>query len=360
MKALVPILLVALSSAGLSGCSDKMEAHLEKYRSPETGEAAKLPAPPDVYSLGDSKEVADRVHAMTFDEASQRLGAHRYQSKVEFTFTKDKERVKLKEEDLIVQAANGDFRVKVDNHSGQGYELVYSADELFVRNRFNPFHKRSKLDGMHRRWRNKAYDAWGAIYRLYRGGLHFSKQGLTRHHGRDALAFRIGLSAEGPHLPGTPEPAKVPDGVKKYVYPVQPTPADRDRWRDKAQAQSAEGRLVVDADEGCVLQVDFRGKLAWLDEAGETVRLEVKADILSDGFGNPAAIPAPEADEVEPLPQRISVDTRPLDPLYGKGYTARLGAPAGVAATRAKDKDKKEKGGKNKPSEDSGGSSSKP
>ncbi len=345
MKAFGYKLIFVILASGLFACSDKMEAHLEKYADPKTDQPKELPPPPDVYSLSDSEEVADRIHAMTFDEVAQRLGAHRYQGKVDFIFTREKERVQLKESALIVLAHNGDFRIKVDNKGDQGYEMVYSGGDLFVRNRYSPYHKRSQLDGLHTKWRNKAYDAWGSIYRLFRGGLHFAKQGLTRHHGRDGLAFRIGLAAEGPHLSGSPEPVKTPKGVTEYVYPIQPTPADRDHWRDKAVAQSAEGRLVVDADNGCILFVEFSGKLAWQGEQGEAMRLTVKADISADGFGNPPSIPAPGADQIEPLPERIAVDTRPLDPFYGKGYTARLGAPAGVAANRANDKKEEKSGG---------------
>ncbi|RLB58004.1 MAG: hypothetical protein DRI34_06240 [Deltaproteobacteria bacterium] len=53
---------------------------------------------------------------------------------------------------------------------------------------------------------------------------------------------------------------------------------------------------------------------------------------MADGFGNPPAVPPPPADQVQPVPERIEVDTHPIDFYFGKGFTATLGAPAGVAA----------------------------
>jgi len=324
LSLLIPVTLLA-------GCGDKLEAHLGKFMPPADERKVDFGPAPDVYSLADRVEVADRLAEMRFAEVAARLGAHRYRGRVKFRFASSNHHyASLTEDALIVQAANDDFKVKVDNDGGQGYELVSSGGKLWIRNRFDKFHERSVLDGIHEKQRDSAYGAWGALYRLFRGRLRFSKEGLTRHFGRDGLRYTIGLSNAQARLPGSRPQPEVPAGVTKYVYPIQPTPSDEQRWRDLAQPTRATGALVVDLDAGVILKADLTGQLDWTYQE-EKLSLEVEAHLEADGFGNPPAIPAPEKDDIAPLPERIQVDTHPLDFFFGKGFTAGLGPPAGVA-----------------------------
>jgi hypothetical protein len=354
------ILCIFLAAAlaavlGAAGCGDKTQAHLERFLdTKEKAPEAEKPAAIDAFAVADNPEVADRVHTMKFSEVAQRLGAHRLKAQIRFDFVSPETRAWLREDSLIVQAADGDFRVKVENDGGEGYELIYADERFFARNRFGPFHERNTISSDHQKWRDAAHGSWAAIYRLYRGRLRFSKLGLTRYHGRDAIRFSIGFSKEEPRLTGTPEPPQVPKGVEKYVYPIEPTPSDTHRWRDHAQPKTASGTVLVDADVGVVLNVDFKGELA-LPAPGSThqITLSIQAELMADSFGNPASIAPPAEKDVKPIPERIPVDTHPLDFYFGKGFTASLGAPAGVAADRDKKKDPKKK-------EKSGGSASKP
>ena len=346
------MVLVAFFAAG---CGDKTEAHLERFldtkqKKPE----AEKPEAIDAFAVADTPAVADRVHTMTFSEVAKRLGAHRFQGRVKFEFVSPDTRAWLRENSLIVQAADGDFRVKVENDGGQGYELIYADDKFFARNRYGPFHERTTISSDHQKWRDAAHGSWAAIYRLYRGRLHFTKLGLIRHHGRDAIRFSIGLSNDKARLPGTPQPPLVPPGVEKYVYPIDPTPSDTHRWRDKAEPRKASGTVLVDADVGVVLNVDFTGELSLPSpDKQHQIVLSIRAELQADNFGNPPSIAPPSEKDVQPVPERIPVDTHPLDFYFGKGFTASLGAPAGVAADR-NDKDAPKK------KEKSGGSASKP
>ncbi len=335
-----------------AGCGDKMEAHLDKFMGYKSERQSDFGSPPDVYSLAESDKAADRIHSMTFAEAAHRLGAHRFRSGIDFRFGAGGHYTSLKEQALIVQAQNGDFRVKVDNDGGQGYEVVFSGGALFIRTRYGPFNERSVLDRIHLRNRDATYEGWGAVYRLFRGRLVYSKLGLARHFGRDALKFSIGLAGLEPRLPGAREQPAAPEGVKKYVYPIEPTPSERDRWRDKAVPTRARGTMLVDLDTGVVLKVDFSGQLRWSDEQGGEAGLSMSVHMETDGFGNPPAIAAPEADTIKPLPERVMVDTHPLDFFFGKGFTARLGPPAGVARRSKAERDAE--------TTNSGGSTSKP
>jgi hypothetical protein len=337
-----------------SGCGDKTQAHLERFldtknKKPE----ADKPEAIDAFAVADTPEVADRIHTMKFSEVARRLGAHRFKARMKFEFVSPDTRAWLRENSLIVQAADGDFRVKVENDGGQGYELVYADDKFFARGRYGPFHERKTISSDHERWRDAAHGSWAAVYRLYRGRLRFTKLGLTRYHGRDAIRFSVGLSKEEPRLPGTPQPPQVPPGVEKYVYPADPTPSDTHRWRDKAQPKKASGTVLVDADVGVVLDVDFTGELSLPSPGSQhQITLSIRAELEADGFGNPPSIAPPAEKDVKPVPERIEVDTHPLDFYFGKGFTASLGAPAGVAADRDDKKNPKKK--------KSGGSASKP
>jgi len=351
MKFCIPALAVLFAT----GCGDKTEAHLERFLdAKEKKLEAEKTKPIDAFAVADTPEVADRVHTMKFSEVALRLGAHRFQSRMKFEFVSPDTRAWLRENSLIVQAADGDFRVKLENDGGQGYELIYADSKFFGRNRYGPLHERDQISGDHTRWRDAAYDSWASIYRLYRGRLQFAKLGLTRYHGRDAIRFSIALKKGEPRLPGTPESPQVPPNVTKYVYPIEPTPSDSHRWRDKAQPQKASGSVLVDADVGVVLKVDFRGELTLPSPGSDhRITLSVRVENHADGFGNPPSIAPPPEKDVQPFPGRIQVDTHPLDFYFGKGYTASLGAPAGVAADRKIKKNPKKK-------KKTGGSASKP
>lgn len=314
-----------------AGCGDRKEAHLERFLQPGDGGQA-AGGQIDVFSLPGDPSVADRINLRPFREAAARLGAHSYRASVHFSMSSPQGWVSLDENDHIVYARNGDFSVTVENDAGQGYQGVFSGGKFFLRNRWAPFHPRSTSDGQHWRRIEEAYGGWAGIYRLFRGRLGFVKRKLVNHHGRDAVQFTIGLDGGKPRLPGTLEPPPVPAGVKKYVYPIEPTPSYRDRWRDHALPVKAQGRLLVDADTGTMLAVDFRGELQIPARQGRpefTVAVTIKG--AADGFGNPPAIPPPPAEQVKPVPERIKVDTHPIDFYFGKGFTSTLGAPAGVA-----------------------------
>jgi hypothetical protein len=342
------VLLILLAAPG---CGDRQrEAHLERFLDTKAEKQDYKVEPIDAFLLPEDPKTADHINTMAFSEVAKRLGPHRYRAKTSFEFQGTETRASLREDDLIVLAQNGDFRVKVENDAGQGYELLYSGGKFYSRNRFGPFHPRKILTLDHIKWRDAAYQSWAAVYRLFRGRLHFTKQELTRHHGRDALRFGISLSRDQPRLPGTPQPPAVPEGVNEYVYPIQPTPSARDRWRDNAVPQQASGSILVDADCGVILKANLTGKLTLpgpgtgKDRSGG-IQLSVSAKLEADGFGNPPSIAPPGEELVKPVPERIQVDTHPLDFFFGKGFTASLGPPAGVAADRKKDKDGKTKGG---------------
>ncbi|HUU00568.1 MAG TPA: hypothetical protein VM425_03910 [Myxococcota bacterium] len=317
------------------GCGDKTEAHLEHFLDPAAAGNASPPESLDPFAITNDGKAADRINTMDFDDVARRLGPHRTTARTRFAFAGPKVHASLREEDMIVLARNGDFRVKVENESGQGYEVVYSAKHLYMRNRYGTFHERETLAGDHLKWRAAAYGGWAAVYRLYRGSLGFTKLGMVRHNGRDAVRFSIGMSDAKPRpVAGAPASASapVPAGVTKYVLPIEPTPSERDRWRDKVKPLSASGTILVDADCGAVLGVDFSGELGLPSPGdGGEIALTVKTVLLTDGFGNPPSIAAPDEKEIRPVPERIKVDTHPIDFYFGKGFTSSLGAAAGVA-----------------------------
>jgi hypothetical protein len=351
------------------GCGDKREAHLERFMQPEDAqEAAKLETL-DTFGLAEDLKIADRINLMSFSEVAERIGAHRCQLETRFSFSSQKTSESLKESAVIVVAQNKDFKTKLKNDADQGYELVYSSGKLFIKNLYGKFHPRSILDQDHIKWRDSAYTGWASIYQLFRGRLVFTKVGIKNQHGRDTVEYSIRLGKNQPRLAGTPEPLAVPEGVSKYVYEIIPTPADADRYRDKAEAKKAKGTLLVDVESGAILGLKFSGELTLPPPLadvegvhGDQISLTVSATINSDGFGNPQNIPRPSKESITPLPERIPVDTHPVDFFFGKGYTSSLGPAAGVAAV----KDDKKKSNKDKPSSSdeagakTGGSRSKP
>ncbi len=347
-------ILIALALATLTGCGEKKQtAHLDKFQDPsKKGEPAKVElAALEPSRIDSAGEVADRIHQLTFGEAFARIGPHQFHGKTHYEFEGGANKIELNEEDWIVQAKNGDFKVSVQNDADQGYELVYSQGNFYSRNRFDPFHQRQVSLDEHIQWRDAAYGAWAAIYRLYRGSLDNLVSGTERVQGRSALRVQLKLDPSQKRLKPMASPGNIPRGVTKYIYKAHPSPSDAQKWRERVVPEDGRGTLWLDKSTGVPLKGEFSGRVSFsrASGSGAPMILSISTQFQADAFGGPDSIPAPPEAEVKPVPERIPVDTRPLDFFFGKGFTATLGKPAGVAAAKAK-----------KTPEESGGSSSKP
>lgn len=324
---------IVFGMLALASCGEKKQAHLERFLQPGREPAVAAPAPLDPFAMVDNPEMADRINSLGFAETVLLLGAHRFRAQVKFEFRSPQGYASLAEEDEIVVAANGDFSAKVENDAGQGFYAIYAGGHLWVQNRFAKFHPRSTLAGEHLRLAQQAFGSWAAVYRLFRGRLDFLKVGLVRIGGREAVKFSLRLSGKPPRFSARLPAAQAPEGAKNYLYAAEPTPSEQEDWRDRAHPASASGTLWADVATGVVLGVEFRGGLEVERAAtGEKLELEIEASVHLDGFGQPPALSPPRADQLEPIPERIPVDTHPLDFYFGKGFTSTLGPPAGVAA----------------------------
>jgi hypothetical protein len=325
-KAIVLLIIASLFFA----CGDRKEAHLERFLQP--GQQPEAPRPPALNPMDlDDAAMADQINQLGFCDFLSLLGSFRYQATVRFEFRGAESFVSLAEDDEIVAARNGDLSIKSANDSGQGFHGIYSGGKFWLQNRYGVFHPRDTLNNEHLQLAAQAFGSWPAIYRLYRGRLSFAKQGLVKTGGREAVKYSISLSGRVPRLPGTPPQPQAPAGAK-YVYEAEPTPAEADRWRDKAVARSARGSLLLDMATGAVLGVTFTGELEVPGRESRPLALNIEAQLTVGDFNRFAALDPPPADKITPLPERIQVDTHPLDFYFGKGFTSTLGAPAGVAA----------------------------
>jgi len=333
------VILFVLALTSLTGCGEKKrKAHLDKFQDNQKGApVVALPAPLEPSRMATQAEMADRIHLLTFTEAVLRIGPHQFHAKTHYEFDSGSNKIELGEEDWIVQARNGDFKVAVENNADQGYELLYSQGNFYSRNRFDPFHQRQVTLDEHIRWRDAAYGAWASIYRLYRGSIDSTMAGTERIQGRSALRFQLKVEPGQTRLKPVAGPGKIPKGVTKYIYSNQLPPSDQQKWRERVEPEEGRGTLWVDKATGVPLKGEFSGKLSFTRAkgSGAPTVLTIATQFQSDSFGGPDAIPAPPAAEVKPVPERIPVDTHPLDFFFGKGFTATLGKPAGVAAAKA-------------------------
>lgn len=344
------IYIVAVIALVVASCGNKKERHLEKF-DPTKVQAATPLEPIDISALPNDPLIQQHVNTMSFTEAARRLGAHRFNSETSFSLHNNEHEAALEESDKIELAKNGDFRTKVENNAGLGYELIFSSGHYYIRNRYNAFHEDDALDNQHLRLRDSAYTGWAAIYRLFRGQLSFSKPVAVNQRGRKMVRFSVSLSTSKPVLPGTIPKAQVPAGVDKYVYPITPTLAEKYSWRDHANPTEARGTILVDLESGVITNVEFDGNLTFSIPSGPSGGVIVSAKVSCDNFGNLESIAPPNADQQKPMPQRLDVDTHPLDFFFGKGFTSTLGPAAGVAAkpekqaTEAESQNNTESGG---------------
>jgi hypothetical protein len=338
------------------GCGNKKERHLEKFLDPTKVQVEAPLEAINISALPNDPAIQQHVNSMSFPEAARRLGAHRFSCEIKFTMKRDDSEVALTESDKIELAKNGDFRAMVENNAGLGYEVIFSNGHYYIRNRYSVFHEDDIIDNEHLRLRDSAFGGWAAIYRLYRGQLSFLKPATVNHHGRKMLRLSIGLSSSKPSLPGTMPQPLVPVGVSKYIYPIKPTLAEKHAWRDHTTPTEARGTILVDAESGVVVGVDFDGSLTFSVPSGPSGAVTISTRVNSDNFGNLLSIAAPSADQVKPMPKRMEVDTHPLDFYFGKGFTATLGPAAGVAAKP----DKPSPDNESQKDSESGGSESSP
>ena len=185
---------------------------------------------------------------------------------------------------------HGAFHATYANSADYGREVVFSDGALYLRPRYQRWHKRApETPDEPEQLRDRMCDAVAATWDLFAYAAETSDHGTSQVAGRPAHAIGIAL-ASGKR---TPEPEAL----------------DQRKWRETRHVDALTGEVSLDAATGAPLAVKLDGTLSFTRD-GKPMTLHVTLDASLASIGKPSAIVAPTEDIVA-TPERLrEVDDR--------------------------------------------------
>jgi hypothetical protein len=247
----------------LSGCSESVDkAAKKRIFSPEDPPQAIASAkeklrPEDV---ADKPQVARRILGMGAAEATERLGAHRYNAQVMFEWTAPKRSVKLTETRALIAGeggVNGDFHATQENSREQGLEVMRVQGTVYARNRYQKFRQRQRDRGMAERVREEIHGAIRDFDTLFLGRLKLTPEGTVTHEGRSAWRYTVSLAAQAPA-------EATDDALPQVLTPkggVDDTTKRRMAFSEKREPRALQGEVLVDAQTSVVVKARLDGRV---------------------------------------------------------------------------------------------------
>jgi hypothetical protein len=335
MRRLTPFVLCAVFACKRGG-DDAAKARIFSPEPPANVSAQSKEAL-DAKALESDAKVAERVLHMPQREIAQRLGPHKAQQRVQFAWFRGPglpdggAEVSLAEETTLTQAAD-DFSLRLVNDHNQGFEMVWSTGQVFVKGVYGAFHERRTDRTDPEGVRDQALGGIGAFDRLSRG-LKLRFAGEVQADGRAAARYTVtgfgrGVSADKRDLP-------------KIAYPEGKTDPDTARrlelW-EKVEPETVSGTILIDSATGSPLGCDLTGHFKVPGKTGgPAAELDLHTVLATSSVGRNLSVPAPKAEPEPSAPHAVK------DPLrfLGKEPGAAPGAPS-TAEPEEDDKDDEE------------------
>lgn len=232
----------------------------------------------DVSRAAADRQGWERIVGMTRLESLERIGPHRGEGEVRFTWSKGRRRVALTEEYRFAIDAAGDFRAQIMNDEDEGLEFVWADGQAFARSRYGQFRPRRIDRAQQDRWRDEGSGALRSVVGLFDGRLQVKAAGEIEVGGRRAIRFTPSIGA----APSTKTQRKLPPPVYGLARvegesELQPGP-DLDTGRRlefdaRKEPVRVDGEILVDRDTAVVLaaklDAQFRVPGATEEEAAE-------------------------------------------------------------------------------------------
>jgi hypothetical protein len=286
-------------------------------------------------NLGSDPTLARRVLRMDAAEATERLGAHRYQATVKFEWGTRGSQLDLTENRSLEAGAgglSGDFHAVVGNTHEQGMDVIRVHGDVFARGKYGPYRQRLRDRGMAERVREEVFGALRDFDTLFQGRLKLEPYRQEDVDGRTAQRYRVTLgpavqlaSANAAALPPLLEPKGGADA---------PT-LDRRRFADKREPQEISGDLWVDDETAVVLRAKLQGriKVPAEGEQGKEAFVRLTMDSSISDIGRDHALRAPDQylpDEDKPPGIADALDRFGIP----RAGAADAGTSASTAATK--------------------------
>jgi hypothetical protein len=258
-----------------------------------------------------------------------RLGSYRAETRAQFAWFRGPglpdggSDVTLAEQSALAQGRNGDFSVREDNDRNQGFELIRTKGDVYVRGLFGPFRKRRTDRTEPDRVRELAMGALPTFDRLAKG-LKLKLAGETTIEGRSVVRYEVvggGTRTEETDLRELP-PVQYPQGPDGKKAPDADTARRLELWT-KEEPMQVSGTLIVDKQTAVPIRADLQGHFLVPGNNGPAAELHLHSHLDTSEIGKDLGIKPPA---VEPNP---SVPHAVKDPLRFLGKTpAAPGAPS--------------------------------
>ena len=260
---------------GTTGCGDKKNAAAkERLMTPEKKNPLdeKAAETLDANAVGTDDTTRRRINRMPFGEVKRRLGSLKLHSEGVLSF--DRAELKLKSSEVVdlVQAREGDFSLTLVTGDESRQEVAFVNGIFFLKNNNGKWRISRDPSGEREQLREDSAGVWTSFYDLFNHALVFEKEGNERYAGRSVVRYRLNvknLSSEavalGKDAPQR-DPAPPPE-VDGGPAPVDPKLENKKMmgrmasWRKNARAAGGKGSMLVDAEKGVILKLDFTGKM---------------------------------------------------------------------------------------------------
>jgi hypothetical protein len=225
------------------------------------------------------------------DEAARRLGSFEWTAGVEWSVTRQgsAERVRAVERHRLVQSATGEFAVEseIDSGRGEGSEtgrdVIWAGKMTYARNKWAPWRERPTDRGRDaRRYRAESFGVVADLAALLGPRLSMAPAGEASALGRGALRYTLAFAGEVPEAPPPPETRMFPQGGP------DPDTKLRLAFLDGAQAVSAKGELLLDAQTGVPLRISLDAAFGVKADPRARIQVAVRAQVKALGAGVPA------------------------------------------------------------------------
>jgi hypothetical protein len=191
-----------------------------------------------------------------------------------------------------IELGEGDtFHARHANSADYGREVTYLGGVLYLRPRYQRWHRRApETPDEPRQLRESFYAVIGATWELIAPGAELTDQGTAEVAGRTGKKIAVKLA------PSPRPPAKEPLAHRA--------------WREKRSVDALSGEVVLDADSGVPLRVKLDGTVGFSRD-GRRFAMTIAVDSALAAVGHPAELTEPPADQVVTTPERLrEVDDR--------------------------------------------------
>ena len=238
------------------------------------------PSPVDVTAFPSDPKVSQRILAMSFSEAAERLGSLSFEARTYFVFSRATEEHEQTSVARATQDSRGNYHVVISTGDNQ-VEAYGIGEDAYIRTDKGHLRKKARRDAETGAWSELAWSTIQESLALFRSRLRCVDPRPDTAAGRLALRFAMVLAPEGEQ--GL-ELQRQPPGL-----PLPPP----SRWRELAKPLDVAGSLWLDAATGVMLRVKVEGRFEIPDRSVRPTQLSLRleATVSKPGASGPVTAP---------------------------------------------------------------------